>query len=141
MAKKKTKTSITKKACQQIQQYARLAETDLNGYGACVSCGKVLHYSDGNGGHYQPKGANYNAASVDERNVHFQCVECNCTLGGNPAGYTEYMTSNYGNGILDEIFILSKQTNTREMMQAAYDKYRALNKELAKTKMFPIRLY
>ena len=139
--KKKTKTSIAKRACQQIQQYARLFESDINGYGTCASCGVQHHYSDANGGHFQPKGNSYNAACVDPRNVHFQCVHCNCALGGNPAGYSDWMISKYGDGILEELHILSRQKGTREMMQAAYEKYRALNKELAKTKMFSVRLY
>ena len=139
--KKKTKTSIAKKACIQIQQYARLSETDANGYGRCVSCGEIKHYSECDGGHFQPKGRDYNAACIDRRNVHAQCKRCNGFLAGNPAGYSAWMVAQYGTGILDELFLLSKQPGDRGKMKLALDKYRALNKELAKTKMFEIRLY
>ena len=139
--KKKSKTSIAKKACQQIQQYARLSETDENGYGVCVSCGETKHYSECDGGHFQPKGRDYNAACIDERNVHMQCKRCNGFMAGNPAGYADWMTIEYGELILSDLFHLSKKPGEREKMQEAYDKYRALNKELAKTKMFEVRLY
>ena len=141
MAKKKSKTSIAKRACQQIQQYARLKETDENGYGRCCSCGNIKHYTELDGGHFQPKGRNYNAACIDPRNVHSQCRSCNGFMAGNPAGYSAWMVSQYGAGVLDELFYLSKKPGEREAMQEAYEKYRALNKELAKTKMFPIKLY
>ena len=139
--KKKSKTSIAKKACQQIQQYARLKETDSNGYGFCVSCCEPKHYSDCDGGHFQPKTNGYNAACVDERNVHMQCKRCNGFLAGNPAGYSAWMVMHYGAGILSELRLLACKPGTREMMQEAYEKYRAMNKELAKTKMFEVRLY
>ncbi len=139
--KKKTKTSIAKKACQQIQQYARLSETDHNGYGECCSCGETKHYSDCDGGHFQPKTHGYNAACIDERNVHLQCKRCNGFLAGNPAGYSNYMINKYGEEILEEMRLLACKTGERSDMIEAYEKYRALKKELAKTKMCTIRLY
>ena len=141
MAKKKSKTSVARKACQQIQQYARLSQCDENGYGSCCSCGEQKHYSDCDGGHFQPKTRAYNAACIDERNVHFQCKRCNGFLGGNPAGYSDFMIIMYGEEILEELRLLACQPGEREKMQEAYEKYRALNKELAKTKMFEVRLY
>ena len=141
MAKKKSKTSIAKRACQQIQQYARLKETDENGYGVCVSCLATKHYHDCDGGHFQPKGRDYNAACIDPRNVHLQCKRCNGFMAGNPAGYSDWMHTVYGYEIFDELFRLSKNPGEREKMIEAYEKYRALNKELAKTKMFEVRLY
>ena len=139
--KKKSKTSIAKKACQQIQQYARLKETDPNGYGPCCSCGVIKHYSDCDGGHFQPKTNGYNAACINPKNVHLQCKRCNGFLAGNPAGYSDYMIRTYGFGILEELRLEACQPGEREKMIEAYEKFRALNKELAKTKMFEVRTY
>jgi len=136
MKKKKTKTSYAKKACELIQRYARLNETDDNGWGYCCSCNKALHFTDGQGGHFQPKGNHYNAACVDKRNVHFQCIQCNKWNQGNAAGYGHYMVSKYGTDILEEMFLLSKQLGTKEMMVEAIEKFKVLNTELEKGKVF-----
>jgi len=134
------KTSIAARACKIIQLYARLNETDANGYGYCRSCSKMVRFSSSDGGHFQPKGRSYNAACIDPRNVHLQCKHCNGFMGGNPAGYAEWMVEEYGLGILEELFLLSKKTSNKTDMIKAVDEYRAKNRELAKTKMFEVRL-
>jgi len=134
------KTSIAARACRIVQLYARLRDTDRNGYGYCRSCNKLVHFSSSDGGHFQPKGRHYNAACIDPRNVNLQCKLCNGFLGGNPAGYAEWMVEEYGLGILEELFLLSKKTNNKTDMIKAVDEYRAKNRELAKTKMFEVRL-
>ena len=51
------------------------------------------------------------------------------------------MITMYGEEILEKLRLLACKTGEREKMIEAYEKYRALNKELAKTKTFEVRLY
>ena len=92
--KKPKKRNAAARTCRYIQLYVRLLETDDNGYGYCCSCGQSLPWDQCQGGHFQPKGRNYNAAAFEEDNVHVQCATCNTYRGGNPAGYVSFMLGN-----------------------------------------------
>jgi hypothetical protein len=134
MRKKRSKTSIASEACRWIQMYARLRDTDDNGWGNCCSCGAVVRWNECDGGHFQPKGRSYNGASIDPRNVHAQCKTCNLTLGGNPAGYQKYMHDHYTDEEIAELERMSHDTPSREVMAEALKKYKALAKELKRSK-------
>lgn len=134
------KTSAAARACRFIQLYVRLLETDKNGYGRCCSCGKVKSWAELNGGHFQPKGRNYNAASFEEDNVHIQCVECNCTLCGNPAGYFKFMLDNYGEEVLEYLKTQSYLYLEIEEVREIARIYRQKCKDLAPTKNFEVKI-
>ena len=134
------KTNIAKKACQQVQLYAKLSETDEHGNGFCCSCGMFIPWQKSNGGHWQPKGRTYNAACIIEENVHFQCCTCNLYMQGNPAGYSVFMNKNYSKFTLDKILQASYTISDRQELQDVYDKYKAKNKILAKSKSFKVNI-
>jgi hypothetical protein len=71
--------SIFSLATDLVQLYARLRDTDVNGWGYCVTCGNLVHFSASDGGHCIPKGNTCNQASIDTRNVNLQCRLCNST--------------------------------------------------------------
>ena len=137
MAKKRMTSA---RVCKFIQLYVRLKETDVNGYGLCCSCGNMNPWSNLHGGHFQPKGCNYNAAAFDERNVHIQCATCNIYGCGNPAGYSKYMEKKYGWDVIAEIEALSYRRLEREEILEVGRKYKALCQEEAKKKNFKIRI-
>lgn len=134
------KTSLAARACRQIQLYAKLRDTDANGNGKCVSCGSVVPWEKANGGHWQPKGRTYNSACLMEENVHFQCCTCNLYLGGNPAGYSEFMYRKYDDETLSRIKSASYKISDKDELQRLHDFYKNKNKALAKTKLFKINL-
>ena len=134
------KRSAASRACGFIQLYKRLLNTDENGYGYCCSCGKSLEWDESQGGHFQPKGRNYNAAAFEEDNVNLQCGTCNCTLGGNPAGYGPYMLREYGQEVIDYLLAQSyKYLETDEVRELARI-YKQKCKDLAKNKNFMVNI-
>lgn len=139
MKKPKKRTTLAK-ACKYIQLYVRLLETDENGYGYCCSCGKLLTWRETQGGHFQPKGVNYNAACLEEENVHIQCATCNLYRQGNPAGYYKFMLDKYGEDVIKEIEELSYEVYDIEEVQELAQIYKQKCKDLAKTKNFEVRI-
>ena len=128
------------KACKYVQLYVRLLETDVNGYGKCCSCGRLLAWSETQGGHFQPKGRNYNAAAFEEDNVHIQCGSCNLGKGGNPAGYSIYMTETYGKKAIEEIKALSYKVLDCNQIDEIARNYKQKCIDLAKTKNFKVNI-
>ena len=134
------KRMTASRVCKFIQLYVRLKESDDLGYCKCCSCGRVVPWEKLHGGHFQPKGRNYNAVAFDERNVHGQCDTCNTYMNGNPAGYSKFMYENYTQEDLDEIQALSYKYLEKEEMLEVGRKYKALCKVLAKEKMFKVNV-
>jgi hypothetical protein len=142
MAKRKAKkkTNRIKLACQLVQLFARLRGTDRNGYGRCVSCGKMLSWSETQGGHWHPKTRGYNAACLVRENVNIQDASCNLFKGGNTAPYTEYMLSHYGKDVIDEITAMSKRLLTPEEVENEIVSLKQMCKLLAARKNFKVRI-
>ena len=137
MAKKR---SAAARACQFIQLYVRLLETDVNGYGYCCSCGRNLSWGECQGGHFQPKGRNYNAAAFEEDNVHVQCAGCNCNLGGNPAGYVKYMNEHFEPEAIEHLESISHTYLEIEEVREIAKIYKQKCKDLAYEKNFEVRI-
>ena len=144
------KRTTASKACKRIQMYVRLLETDENGYGYCCSCGKSLSWGQTQGGHFHPKGQNFNAAAFEEENVHIQCSGCNLGQGGNSSGYSKFMNRTYGewnettqefeNVVVDHINSLIKTYLTTEEVDEIGKIYKQKCKDLAKSKNFPVNI-
>ena len=140
MKKKKVKkTNRCKLACNIIQLYARLRDTDRSGYGRCCSCGKSLSWSEGQGGHFQSKTRAYNRASLNEKNVNLQCGRCNLFLGSNSAGYSQFMIDTYGREQIEIIKQQSYQTMEPEFIEAQIIEYRTRCRTIASTKNFVVK--
>jgi len=75
MASKKKKVTpipkLVKKASELAQLWARLKDADNNGVTECVTCGKVDHYKNMQGGHFIERGKA--ATRLDQRNIFPQC--------------------------------------------------------------------
>ena len=138
--KKPKKRIHASKACKYIQLYAKLLETDKNGYGRCCSCGKMCSWGELQGGHFQPKGRNFNAAAFEEDNIHIQNSLCNLTLGGNPAGYSAYMLEEYGQEVIDHIEKLSHTYLDCNEIDDIARIYKQKCKDLAKKKNFKVNI-
>ena len=140
MKKRVKKTSRIRLACSLAQLYARLRDTDRNGYGKCSSCGRQLLWSEGSGCHWHPKGRNYNGACLIAENISLGCSRCNLYLQGNIGPYTQFMLEKYGQDVIDMISAASKKLLTKEEIELNIAGYRNLCKELAKTKNFVVRV-
>ena len=83
--KKKIPSGIRDSCLSAFQKLRRLKEANDDGYVRCISCGKVIHWKEAQGGHYIPR--SYRATELEEDNVNPQCEYCNLKLNGNTAMY------------------------------------------------------
>jgi hypothetical protein len=90
-----------KKLDKVFSEYIRLRDSRIDGYGKCISCGRLIHWKDGDAGHYINR-RNY-SVRWNEKNVHLQCRFCNRFNEGNAAGYTQGLIKKYGEGIIEEL--------------------------------------
>lgn len=85
-----------------FSEFIRRKEATINGgYGKCYSCGKIIHWKDGDCGHYEKR--QHENIKYDERNNHLQCQKCNRFEGGRQADYALHLERDYGHGILQEL--------------------------------------
>jgi len=77
MAKKKKSTVAqeVEKAAKLLQRLVRLKASDDNGYCQCVTCGKIDHYKNMQGGHFYSR--RHTVFKLFEENIHVQCPACN----------------------------------------------------------------
>lgn len=54
--------------------YIRLRDSDANGFGRCISCGKLVHYKEADCGHFINR--QHMNTRYDERNCNLQCRSC-----------------------------------------------------------------
>ena len=109
-AKRGAKVSLRAKALKTLQKLARISAADDNGYCKCVSCGKVDHYKNMDGGHFIPKGSSSRWA-LNEQNVHPQCKGCNgfgMKHGSAEAQYTIWMLDWYGKDAVEHMLATKK---------------------------------
>ncbi|HUV00529.1 MAG TPA: recombination protein NinG [Bacteroidales bacterium] len=89
-----------------FSEFIRLRDSNVNGHGKCISCGKVLHWKNAHCGHYISR-RKY-AVRYNEKNCNLQCVSCNTFQEGNPAGYTLGLVRKYGKDIINDLLMASK---------------------------------
>lgn len=82
--KKKSKAipkDIRQRCLTSFQKLRRIEESNPSGFVQCISCGKVMHWKEAQGGHYISRGCM--ATEIDPDNVWPQCPQCNGPLNGN----------------------------------------------------------
>jgi hypothetical protein len=137
MAKRK-KTTVAQeveKAAKLLQRYVRLKASDDNGYAYCVTCNKVDHYKNLQGGHFIPRGRTI--FKLFEENIHPQCAHCNC-WGMKQAHYVlkyrQYMVDTYGERRIKAMERLawraSPKFNRDEVIQFQQELKEKMGKEL-----------
>ena len=73
--KKSTIAQETDKAAKLLQRLVRLKASDDNGYCQCVTCGKIDHYKNMQGGHFYSR--RHLVFKLFEENLNPQCAGCN----------------------------------------------------------------
>lgn len=100
-----------------FSEYIRRRDADVNGYGKCISCGKIIHWKDADCGHYVNR--RHLSLRYDEKNCNLQCRHCNRFDEGNMMGYAEGLTNKYGSQV--HTYLKIKKHNTCRISQAAYE--------------------
>lgn len=83
--------------------FIRLRDSDANGYGRCISCGKVVHWREADCGHFINR--RHMNTRYDERNCNLQCRSCNRFDEGNNIGYMRGLVRKYGEGVIEQLHV------------------------------------
>jgi 5-methylcytosine-specific restriction endonuclease McrA len=114
MRRSKSKSRSMQKADDYFSRYIRARDTDHTGHGECITCGKIVHYSEADAGHFVPR--DRQSTRYDERNVNLQCRLCNRFKGGQQYLHGRSIDDKYGRGTADELIeqsrVLIKRTQT-----------------------------
>jgi len=86
-----------------FSEYIRLRDSDENGYGRCISCGKIVHWKEADCGHFVNR--RHLSLRYDEKNVNLQCRACNRFQEGNAIGYNHGLVEKYGDSVIDYLAI------------------------------------
>ena len=102
--------TLRAKALKTLQKLARIKAANDSGFAHCVSCGRVNHYKEMDGGHFISKGSSSRWA-LEECNVHPQCKGCNgfgMKHGSAEAQYTMWMIDYYGRDFVESMIAKKK---------------------------------
>ena len=89
-----------------FSRYIRIKESS-DGVARCVTCGVRDSWKLMDNGHYIVRGKL--GTRYDERNCHVQCRRCNRLEQGRTRQYTLFMRARYGQAVIDELTIKSRQ--------------------------------
>jgi len=130
---KETRSTLTRKVDKWFSQYIRLRDTDDNGYGPCVTCGKTVFWKKADAGHFRTRA--HLVTRWDERNVNLQCKYCNGPRAGMQYEHGCRIDQLYGDGTarklsdlsvglarfgMNDLRVMARtyQTRTRELLDA-----------------------
>ena len=101
MPKKKTLKYWKNKIDKPFHEYIRRRDADNNtGYCNCISCGKKVHFTETDAGHFI--GRQHLITRYDERNVHAQCRKCNRFEYGRQYEYSISLGSDLADELLQK---------------------------------------
>ncbi len=112
--------TLRAKALKTLQKLARIQAANDSGFASCVSCGRIQHYKEMDGGHFIPKGSSSRWA-LEECNVHPQCKGCNgygMRHGNAEAQYTMWMIDWYGRDFVESM--IAKKRDPVKLYQQDY---------------------
>lgn len=107
MAKKQTKTTLTKELDRVFSLYIRQKGMDINGFNECYTCGSYMLWNKLQCGHFQSR--RHMSTRWDETNCKPQCLACNMFRQGEQFKFGKRLDSEYGEGTAELLEILSKK--------------------------------
>lgn len=95
-------STLKNKLDDLFSRYIRFRDVgSIDGYCACVSCGKMFHYRELDCGHFIPRGTL--SIRWDEQNAHAQCHHCNRFREDAYIDYTLWMMDTYGEEVVERL--------------------------------------
>jgi len=82
-------------------QRARVLQEANGEYVKCISCGRLIHVSEADGGHYEHR--QNRVTELYPQNVHAQCHTCNRFKNGNLEGYRQGLLDKFGEEYVDDL--------------------------------------
>ena len=104
-ASAKKKPDLIKKLDKVFALYIRLRDIMPNGYGKCISCGRIMPYAQLDCGHYHSR--THMATRFDEDNCNIECHWCNRLKSDHLIGYQENLIRKIGMGRYDRLKLLA----------------------------------
>ena len=102
--KKKRKPDLVKKLDKVFALYIRLRDVMPNGYGKCISCGRIKSFKELDCGHFH--GRTHMATRFEEDNAHAECIACNRMSSDHLIKYRENLIDKIGIGRYDRLNLL-----------------------------------
>ena len=104
----KSKPDLVKKLDRVFALYIRLRDVMPNGYGKCISCGRIKPFAELQCGHYISR--RNMSTRFEPTNCNAECVACNCFSADHLIGYRENLIAKIGKSAHDRLLVLSTQT-------------------------------
>ena len=113
---------LKKELDKQFSLFIRRRDSNSDGVGECITCGRINHYKKMDNGHFIKR--QYMSTRYDEKNCNLQCKHCNAFEQGANEKYAEALEKKYGNGTVQMLEI--KKHNKTKFTRVEYE---ILNKE------------
>ncbi len=97
-----------KSADSNFSKFIRIRDADEDGNVHCISCGKIIHWTKADNGHFIKR--QHKALRYNEINCNAQCKECNWLKQGNDIQYAKGLEKKYGPGTVEILEALEKNT-------------------------------
>lgn len=123
-----TKNEKIKKLDSLFSKYVRLAYADDAGYVECFTCGKKLHWTRIQNGHFHSR--RHMVLRFDTKNCFPQCNECNVVKSGNLEEFRKRLIARFG-----EEFVEDLDQKKNELKQWTVEE---LNQEILKYRKYLI---
>jgi hypothetical protein len=107
---RKAKPTVAK-LDKAFSEFIRKRDSNEDGYGKCITCGKTIHYKDGHCGHFISR--RHRSTRWDEQNTALQCVACNSFNQGRQFEFGREIDKRYGSGTADRLLAKSRVTCKR----------------------------
>lgn len=106
MRSSKSKKLAKKKADKYFSLYIRHRDTNDNGHGQCITCGKFVSVKNADCGHFALR--DKESTRYDEKNCNLQCHHCNRFRSGLQYEHGKAIDEKHGQGTADKIIQKSK---------------------------------
>lgn len=122
-----------------FSKYIRLRDTDDNGYGKCISTGRLIHYSEADAGHFISR--DRYSTRWNEKNVHLQSRQANRFKSGQQFSQSISIDRLYGEGTAELLLAESRRPSklTDFEIDVLINHYKKEVKRLAKSKLFEVK--
>ena len=117
LPKKINYSTAKKRATTAFQLYVRLRDSDVNGFGKCCTCSKIVHYKKADAGHWITRGDS--SVLFDEVNTNLQCKQCNWRRNLHHV-YRTFLVEKYGKDAVEKLEQKARMICKRTIVDLLY---------------------
>lgn len=105
--KRESVSSLTKELDRVFSLFIRMRDSNSEGMGKCITCDKILHYRDGDNGHFRSR--KYLSTRWNPFNCNLQCKTCNLYNSGEEFMHGLKIDEKHGKGTAIEMYKRSQE--------------------------------